>query len=785
MPFKNLKVAFRRLNRNRLHTAIHITGLAISLSASMLLLFWAANEMSFDRFHRKADRIFRINAAVPMNNLVENNVWATTPAPLAAVCKEAVPEMEEIVRVKPSDRWNLAFQYGEKMILEKKFAYADPGFFRMFDFPLKQGNPQAPFPDENSIVLSQKMAEKLFAGENPMGKIVQLGEDKLVVTGVMDNFPRNSTIQAEILFPISYLAAKKKFRPLDTDWGNYDFETYVTCLPTAPTDALNDKLTRLLHEHKAGVEKQSLSLQSLTAIHLTMPNGKDAGMKTVRIFLILAFLILAIACINYVNLSTAQAARRAREVGMRKLIGAGRWQLFGQFMVESGILLGASVALSIVFMGILGPVYTYITQTKLDFMALNGHQLAYGGIMLLIAWLATGVYPALHFSAFQPLKALRGEWVMGRSVAVQNTLVVAQFAFSIAIIMSAFVMNRQLKFMMQKDLGFDRENVLVFPLTRKADKISAFKTEMARISGVTRVATLGGVLLENASSTTDTDWDGCPEKNKLMVHDFPVDKAFFKTLGMKFAEGDDFDENKPGPQPGYVLNEAAVKQMGLQAPVGKRFCLHDEPGPILGVVRDFNFESLHAAIEPAVFHCNPDNGLRLYVKATPAAFDAAIALADGFWKADNPTVPFEYRFLNDTYDHLYEKEKRSASLFDFFAFVTIFISCMGLFGLAVHATQMRTREIGVRKVLGASIADITGLLTAHFIKLVILAILIALPVAIYYMRQWLSGFGYRIDLEWWIFAGSGLAVMGIAFLTVGFQSLKVAMANPVRSLRNE
>lgn len=789
--FKNyFHTAWRNLVKSKLYTVINIAGLAIGLAVGILVLLWVQDEWSYDGFHRDAGNIYKINSHIGSGSSAQ--VWSGSPAPLAVFCKQSIPEVKNTVRVLPN--WSeLLLSYRDKKFLESEGAFVDPSFFSIFDFKLLQGHAEKPFTDDNSIILTSSLAKKYFINEDPVGKILTIdGHEQKVVSGVIADFPENSSIRYNMLFPMSAYA--KKFRgngqwkTIDEDLGNYPYYIYVQTQPGASGKTIGQKITQLYLSKRADeptVKDTYFTLQPLKTLHLIAPDGNSSARQTVNIFLIVAILILFIGCINYVNLSTARSMLRSKEVSVRKIIGAAKYQLFIQFITESVLLFLLASILAFFIIYLLMPFYNDLSGKHL---ALG---LANSGVWLVMAATITGtlamagIYPALLLSSFKPIQALKGKLSIGMSNAsFRKILVVTQFTFSVGLIISTIIISSQLKYIREKDLGYDKEHVFSFGMRSEMhDHFDAVRDQLLKQPGILSVATSGNGIIGNGNTTGDTDWDGKEPGRSFLIHPNSIDKNLIPLLNMQIVAGKNFSGSK-SDSAHLILNETAVKQAGIKDPIGKRFSVWDTRGTIIGVVKDFNYASLKQAIEPAIFYYTPINWT-VYIKTTGKSAPKAIAAAQKAWKAYSPDFPFNYSFLDQDYNDMYESDQRTGALFNVFAVVAILISCLGLLGLATFTAQVKTKEIGIRKVLGASVAGIAGMLNREFIKLIIIAFVIATPITWWLMSKWLQDFAYRIHIGWWVFALAGLLSVLIALLTVSFQSIKAALANPVKSLRTE
>jgi putative ABC transport system permease protein len=783
-----LQTTFRNFWKNKLYSLINICGLAVGMMASILLLLWVQDELSYNSFHQNTDRLYRVVTSIGTAD--SKQTWASSTASLAAFAAREIPEIEQTVRFIPN--WNVSlFTYKDKKFKESACVYADPSFFTLFNFPFVKGNPQQPFPNNQSIIITESIAKKYFGNDDPIGKVIRTNDkEDFMVSGIIEDIPANSTIKFDIFFPFDILV--KSYTPniywksLETDWGNFGYQTYFLISPKSSLQAIEQKLTGLQRKHNSFDHSSIYSLQAFSTIHLYNPDGSDGRIQMVRIFFVVAVVILLIACINYVNLATARATNRAKEISIRKIIGANRPQLVAQFLGESAFTVISALMLALLLIGLIIPAYNELADKQMVLRLTDPTLLTTVGITLLATLLVAGVYPALLLSSFQPLQVMKGKLLLGSgNASFRKMLVVTQFTFSVTLIISTFIIGSQLAYIRSKELGYTKENVFTIDMRGDMNKrYQSIKNELLKQPGVVEVTSAAGNLLQIGNSTGDTDWDGKASRSTFMVHAMAIEEDFLEMFNMQLVEGNNFTGTK-ADSTHYILNETAIKQAGIQDPIGKRFKLWLTEGTIIGVVKDFHFSSIHNKIEPAVFLYRPEWHWQLYIKTTGKDAPKAIAAVEKLWKQYNPAFPFEYKFMDETYDQMYKSDQRTGKLFNYFAGITIIISCLGLFGLATYTAEQRTKEIGIRKVLGASVGTITLLLSKDFLKLVMIAFIIATPMAWYLMNQWLENFAYQIDISIWIFLLAGFLAIAIALLTVSYQSIKAALANPVKSLRNE
>jgi len=787
--FKNyFKTAWRNLMKHKFYSSINIAGLTIGLTVGLLILLWVQDEFSYDRFHNNEQHIVKLENMVATGPA--RQLWTSTTAPIGVMAKKQIPGVKDVVRITENYYYGL-YKYKDKVFSEERTLVTDASFFSMFDFNIIKGNAANPFPDSYSVVLTESAAKKYFGDENPLGKLIS-GDDKdnFKVTGVIKDFPKNSTIQGDMIFPMS-LAAQKMYtgntegRNIDNDFHNFDYNTYLLLQPGFSFEGFAKRLRDMHLSVKPDDTDIEYVWLPLEKVHLYRADDGEGGINTVRMFAIIAILILVIACINYVNLSTARSMLRAKEVSLRKIVGAARTQLFAQFIVETTVLFSLAVMLSLVLVYALIPFFNKISGKEIILNFADYHIWEIISITILGTLIISSIYPALLLSSFQPIKSLKGKLSAGISnVVFRKALVVVQFSFSIILIAGTIVIGNQLQYIRSKQLGYDKENVLSIRMINMNKHLDAVKSELLKQPAITDVTFTNTNIIDFGNQTGANDWDGKQTGETVMVSPMNIQKNFIPFFKMQLVEGSNFT-GAVADSMHFILNETAVKTMRIKNPVGKRFKLWQTEGTIIGVVKDFHFATMHTRIKPAVFYAQQITWGNIYIKTTGKDAAAAIASTEKEWKKYNADYPFKYSFLDDSYKRLYESEQRTGSLFNIFAAIAIFISCLGLLGLAAYTAQVRTKEIGVRKVLGASIQNILQLLAADFIKLVFIAIVFAMPVAWFAMNKWLESYAYRINISWFVFVASGLLAIAIALVTVSFLAIKAAMVNPVNSLRTE
>ena len=685
------------------------------------------------------------------------------------------------------------FRYGNRLLTaaDNQSYYIDPSFFKMFDFKLIKGNVNNPFPNPQSIIITQTTAKRFFGNADPMGKVIVAdNHTNYTVVGLAADVPENSSIYFDMLFSID--VRKSQYTPtgywksMDADWGNYYATTFLQLQPGVSPASVTNMLTQIHIKNQPGPEAAQVKFisQNLTQLHLYNADGASSGMETVKVFLIVAILILLIACINYINLSTARSMLRSKEVSIRKIVGAAKVQLFIQFVIETVLFFSISLVLAFGLIKLLMPLYNDVSDKQMRFNLLDAGIWKVIGITVATTLAASSIYPALLLSSFKPISALKGKISLGvGNGSFRRALVVCQFIFSIGLIIGTLIINQQLKYIRNKQLGYDKSYVFTFNMRDMQKNYDAVRSQLLNMPGIKDVTTASESVVSINNNTSEADWDGKAPGQNFLIHTVGMNSNYIDFFKLQIIKGSRFLGIKADTAH-FILNETAVKEAGITDPIGKRFKLHGQNGTIIGIVKDFHFASLKQKIEPAIFFYTPTNW-KMFVRTTGKDAPLALASAKKLYTQYNPAFPFDYNFLDDSYNEMYKADEHSGTLFSWFAGIAILISCLGLFGLATYTAQVKVKEIGIRKVLGASVANITGMLSKDFLVLVAVSIIIATPIAWYAMNKWLEDFAYRITIQWWVFALAGIIALAIAFITISFQSIKAALANPVKSLRSE
>ena len=789
-----IKTAWRNLLRSKVYSLIAVVGLAIGLSVSILLFWGVDDELIYDTQFADAADIFRLNAKIKMG---DNNydTWIKSPAPIAAVALSNFPSVEKTVRF--SGR-KLLITAGEAHFMEKDAAYTESSFFDIFHIHFIKGNAITAFTELNNIVLSNTSAIKYYgSAQKAFGKTLLIGEkqEPYTVSAVIQDMPERSSVRKDILLSLNVIrknfGGNGKWKSIDEDWGSFGFSTFFKLKPGTNASLLAKQLSEIHLKNNGFVKKGDVTylFQSLNKLRLYNPDLTPAGLKVVKIFTLIGVLILLIAVINYINLSTARATKRAKEVGLRRVVGAGRTQLIVQFVVEFVLIFLAALALSSLIIPILVPLYQRISgkDYSIDYWT--------GSTLQIIGWVGLGtivmasIYPAWVLSAFNPTDVLKstvnqsakGGWL-------RKSLVILQFTFSITLIICTAVVSKQLHFIQNKNLGYNRNNVFLVQMNAQMGQhLQTIINDLKSDKHIAEVTFATDDVMQMGSSTDNISWPGKVSTN-TEAHIGPMQVAadFTGVMQMKFTEGEGFTGG-PVDSAYYLVNESAVKMMGLKHPVGTMISLWGKPGQIKGVLKDFNNNSMKTDIAPTIFSAakSAEYGGVLYVKAQSEFITDAVSRTENIYRRYNAVHPFEYQFMDDNFDAMYRKEIQTGELFKVFAGIAVLLSCLGLFGLAVFTAERRTKEIGIRKVLGASVQHISLLISKEFAWLVVTANLIAWPAAWYLTHQWIQEFAYRTEISWWIFVVSGVLSLALALLTVSSQAVRAGMVNPIKSLKVE
>ena len=805
--FKNyLKIAFRNLWKNKGFSIINICGLAIGLATCLLITLYVTDELSYDRYNKKADRIYRVNSDIRFGG--SDLHLAVNSDPMGATLKKDYPQVEEYTRVYNSEGSKLV-KKGSQYINEQQIAYVDSTFFKVFTLPAISGNTETALNEPNSVVISESAAKKYFNKPDAVGKVLEVDKNPYKVTAVIKDVPRTSHFNFDLFLSMDNV---------NYGWNNFlshNFQTYIVLRKGTDYKAFEKNFKSVIDKYVLPQAKQFMqigsmddfekagnkliySLMPLTDIHLHSDRfpelGTNGSIQYVYIFAAVALFVLLIACINFMNLATAHSANRAKEVGIRKVLGTEKKTLVKQFLLESIVTVTISLFLALGIAYLVLPMFNDVSTksfTEKDFFT--------GKILLVILLLPfvvgtlAGFYPAFFLSHFKPIAVLKTNVAGGfRKSSLRNTLVVVQFICSIILIISTVIVYRQLNYIQTKNLGFNKDQVLIVNGTGGlGDNAQAFKNEVLGLSGV-KSASFTGFLPVSSSARNDNTFSNTAvmdSKNGVNMQRWTVDYDYIKTLGMQIVKGRNFSKEFGSDSSAVILNETAVKLFAFDSPLGQKiYTFNDNNKPVsyqvIGVVKNFHFESLRQNIGPLCMVLGNSPWITSF-KVNTSSIQTLVKQIEEKWKAMAPGLAFSYRFLDESFDEMYRSEQRLGKIAITFAILAIVIACLGLFGLVTYAAERRVKEIGIRKVLGASVGNIIGMLSKDFLKLVLIAAVISFPVAWWVMNKWLQDFAYRINISWWIFLVAGLIAALIALVTVSVQAIKAAIANPVKSLRTE
>jgi ABC-type antimicrobial peptide transport system permease subunit len=784
--FKNyFKTGLRNIRRNKGYSVLNIMGLAVGLAVCILIFLWVQEELSYDRFHVNADRIFRMIEFEYLSN-GEELAYSQQGPELAAVLKSDFPEIEESTRFDTMG--NRLVRSGDRQFYENAFAFADPQFLTMFTFPLKEGDPNTALADPSSMIISERMAKKYFDRQDPMGKILRVDNQMdFVITGILENIPSNSHLQFDFLAQFESI---KHFGQEVTGWGSYYLDTYVLLNENVDYRELDPKIKEIAAKYTEGsvlYEKlQPLSRIRLFSNAILTPQG-EGDIKYVVIFSLIAIFILLNACINFMNLTTARSGQRAREISMRKVVGARRQELVRQFFGESILMAFISLIFAVGLVYLLLPGFNQLSGKAMTFGIFQHWHVILGLLgITLSAGLIAGIYPSLFLSSFQPAAVLKSGRDSGqRGGGFRRVLVIFQFVMTTILIVGTVGVYQQMNFLRSQNLGYDKDHVMCLRLPRDLEpKIDLIETTLERNPSVLSTAAASTVPGKRGALFTMENWEGRDSEDRIEMGLVNVDTGFLSTFKLEMAQGRFFSKDFPtDKEEAVVVNEAAVRAMGMENPIGKRIAGGE--ARIIGVVKDFNIRTLHHKVAPLTMVMNDLRLRHLFVKIVGTDIPRTISSVEATWRSLAPDYPFEFQFLDESLEELYQADRRLGNIINAFAGLALFVACLGLFGLASFVAERRTKEIGIRKVLGASIPVIFYLLARDFIKWIVIANVIAAPLAAYSMTKYLNIYAYHTSLGPVLFLIPAVMILVVALLTVSWQALRAAAADPVRSLRYE
>ena len=800
----NLKIAFRNLKRNGLYSWINVIGLAVSLTACLLILLWVQDELRFERFYKNADNIY-VAVSHDVNEGVEN-YFPRTPAPLMHAAKEEIAEVKTTCSVNLY--WDLGFlEYNGEKFFGNRYTCADTTFFRIFDTEFLEGSLEQAFPTSNAVVVTKSLAKKMFGNEPAVGKTIvgsNGGEysDDYYVSGVVADQPQNTFIQYDIVFSIEQSRHKN-------NWQFSGFFGFLQLYPDADLTVVGEKLRQ--------IERRGLGISSvkddalpyvlfpITKTHLYNWDGNPSGIKSVRMFTLIAAILLVIACINYVNLITARSDKRKKEIGLRKLVGARKKQLFIQLIGEGTLLFFVALALATLLIYLLIPFFNQLTFKELIFSVFDSSTLLLYTAVFLVIIILAGIYPALLLLRFSPMDSISNVSAIDerkKHFTLRKVLVVLQFSCSVILIIATIVLNRQFHLIQTKDVGYSKKQTFITDISLNLNLRSSyesFKNDLLQESSIKGVTASESSLIStnNITGSNNLSYAGMNENQFFSLYYMGIDRDLFSLLELTLLEGEGFDGSSTDFSK-FFLNEAAVRAYGMENPVGKDVAFWGGRGTIAGVVKDFHFQHMSEQIAPMLMmlpfyermmYGNSDIGVisafrYVYVQPVAGKIPEAIAAAEKIWKKYDTDFPFNYTFMDDSFQRLYSADLQRSKIFNCFSVIAIFVSCLGLFGLVTYTAETKTKEIGIRKILGASVGSIIATLIKDFLILIGIAFFVALPVAYYWLNTMLQDYAYRIDISWWIFVLAALITLLLTLLTVSFQAIKTATANPVNSIKN-
>lgn len=786
MLINYIKTTFRALSKKKAYGFLNIAGLAIGITCAAFIFLWVQSEITYNHQFKKRDHIYQV-----MNNQTYDGktyTFMATPGPLAAALKQEIPGFKRTARMDWGS--NVLFSIGEKSIYVRG-NYADSAIFGMLDLPVKKGKLTDAFSDPYTLVISETMSRNFFNDENPIGQRLILNNDKaFIVKAVIADLPENSSFQFQWLAPYEVYQANNKWLE---SWGNNGTQTFAELDPSANTADINKKLTGFIQTKMEGaISKLFVFNMNRWRLYSNFTNGIEDGgrIKYVRLFTIIAWIILIIACINFMNLATARSEQRAKEVGVRKVLGARKKALISQFISESFILSFISVAIAALLILLLLPAFNKLVEKQLVFSLTHLPHLSGLLAIGIVCGLLAGSYPAFYLSSFKPIAVLKGLKI-GKNKSNSYTrkgLVVLQFSISVMLIISTIVIYQQIQHVKSRELGYNKNNLIYLASKGKIkERFDLIKNQLINTGKIANASLSSSQIVQLGSNSADYTWQGKDPAKKILITQEFVTPEYVGTMEMKLTAGRDFRSSGNADSNSIIINKSLASLISEKDAVGKIITTNDgDQLTIIGVIDDFVYNDMYGKSAPLILFNYKPNASTLNIRFKDGVdITSALKATEEVLKLNNPGYPFEYRFLDETFNKQFKTESLTSKLATLFALLAILISCLGLFGLAAYTAERRTKEIGIRKVLGASIAGLTALLSKDFLVLVAIACLIAFPLSWWAMNNWLQSFAYRIDLEWWVFAAAGLLAMTIALITVSTQAIKASLTNPVKSLRTE
>ncbi|MEM6698001.1 MAG: ABC transporter permease, partial [Bacteroidota bacterium] len=792
----HIKLAFRSLRKNSLFTFINILGLTIGMAATIMIYVWVQNEWSFDAYYEKSDRLNRVFCH--WNGGGERIYIDAIPIMMRDQAEESLPEIEQFHLLRPNFRRPYISTPQGNRIEERRQAYVTENWFETFDYELVAGSIDAFEQDKYSVALTRDAAKKYFGSQEAVGQVLTMDSTNYTVQAVFENLPANSSFYYEVYLPLDAYWKDQKAYEEDYRSGNFNYIAFAETDKNIDRERLAEQLAMILNEGEEE-ETNGCSVVPIGEMRFNKELKGDyfdhQNKATVYIFAIIGFIMLLIAGLNYVNLSTALMSKNVQDIGVKKVIGANFRHIFAQVMSETTLISFLAFGLALLLVKLTLPSLSNFMETDFYLNLSNPSiWLIFGGVLLLSILIA-GVYPALMSAGAKPIQLLHSKSTQSEGMNMRNVLVTVQFAASIMVLISTLAIYQQLQYVQQKDVGYNREKVVYINprlwqgpgSLKNFVKFIAYKKELEKLAGFkAAVLTDASLTTLNNQNSGGLDWEGKPENLSPNVHQLRVNEDYLDVFDLKMQDGRWFSDARKSDTSNIILNESAVKTFGIPQPVvGRRAKYHGGEGRIIGVVKDFNFRSLHQEVTPLVIWSAEGRGNKIMARIQSDDPQEVMAKAKVLFQEFLPNIEFEYSFIEDDFLAMHEADRKLSTLFQIFAALLIFVSCLGLLGLAVFAAERRVKEIGVRKVLGASVANIVALLSKDFLKLLLIALVIASPIAYYFMQNWLNNFAYHIELQWWFFALAGFAAVAVALFTVSLQSIRAASVNPVESLRNE
>jgi len=787
--FRNyLKTSIRNLWKNRGYSFLNIAGLAIGIACAALIFLWVEDELTFNHYFSNRDNLYNVKDQQTYDGTTFT--FDATPGPMAAAMKQEIPGIKNTARCTWGNQ--LLFSYGDKAIYDQG-NYVDAPFLSMFQLQFIKGSPSKAFTQLNSLVVNETMANKFFGTADVLGKTLKVNnKEDYVITGVIKDLPKNVSFKFDWLAPFKIYENNNQWLQ---QWGNNGVITYVETEPNANIDAINNKLHGYIQtKMPEAIAKMSIYPMNRWRLYNNFDtNGKEkeGRIKYVNLFSLIAWIILIIACINFMNLATARSEQRAREVGVRKVLGAGKGKLIGQFIGESLIMAFISAFLAVIIVYVVLPAFNMLVEKQLIVDILNPVHIGALVSIAILCGLIAGSYPAFYLSSFNPVTVLKGLKLKSGASAgfIRKSLVIVQFTISVVLIISTIIIYQQLQHVKDRDLGYNKEGLVYTTLSGKMkENFGVIKNDLIRTGVVQNASLSNSQVLQLGSNTGDFDWQGKDPNKQVLITVEGVNPEYVSTMGMHLKSGRDFYSDIKSDSNNIIINEALAKLLGKKDVVGSVVTRNGgkEKYTIVGVINDFVYNSMYSPAAPLILYSDTSNVNFLTVRFKQNAdLKTALAKVESVVKSDNPGYPVEFNFVDEQFNQLFKTETLIGKLASVFAVLAIIISCLGLFGLAAYTAERRTKEIGIRKVLGASAQGLAGLLSKDFIQLVAISCLIAFPVAWWMMHNWLQDYEYRVEISWWIFIAAGLLAIFIALITVSFQAIRAAFMNPVKSLRTE